>query len=151
MLSGRSKKKFFNSYQPPPLELATLHIDQGTHAHILAALFLFTQSLTQHSAALLGIDLTYIYAPFKLTHSLAACDWAMLRMMKMKWTILSLSCSDLHSNSILPSLSPTVTHHNTQIFPECHCSTCIEVELRWHRRTEKFRQEGLLNTRLNGL
>lgn len=37
--------------------------------------------------------------------------------MKIKWIIPSLSSSDLHSNLILPTLSPTVALHNTQIFP----------------------------------
>lgn len=153
MLSARGKRKSCTSYQLPPLHIATLHIDQGTHTHT-PHFFLFAQILTQRSAALLGIYLTHIYTLFKLTHTLAACDWATVRMMKIKWTILCLSSSDLHSNSILPSLSPTVTLHNTQIFPECLCSTCIEVG--WGGRGAQRslgsapQQEGLL-TSLNCL
>lgn len=101
---------------------------RDSHTHTV--LVLFAQIHTQRSAALLGIYLTHICALFKLTCTLAACDWATARMMKISWTVLSPSGSDLHGNFTPPSLSPTVTLHTTQIFPECHCCTCIEVELR---------------------
>lgn len=148
MLSVRDELKCFSSYQLQPLHIATLHIDQWLHKH--TALFFFAQIPTQRSAALLGIYLTHICALFKLTHTLAACDWAVVTMMKIKWTILSLSSSDLHSNSILPSLSPAVTlhaipHKFSQIATAVHA-------LKWSwggRRAQKFRQHS--STRLNGL
>lgn len=139
MLSVRDELKCCTSYQLQPLRIATLHIDQWLHEH--TALFLFAQTPTQRSAALLGIYLTHICALFKLTHTLAACDWAIVTMMKIKWTILSLSSSNLHSNSILPSLSPAVTLH---AIPHKFSQIATAVNaLKWSwggRRAQKFRQ-----------
>lgn len=113
------------------------------NTHKPAALFFF-------SAAFLGIYLRQIYTPFKLTHTLAACDSATVSMMKIKWTTLGLSSQNLHSNS---NAFFTVSHSN----PPYH-TNLPRMPLSYTVVADKHRtlgsapqQRGDTHARLNGL